>query len=185
MKGCPQTDTQSILEHGFSVKNRMFDLIYHIRDNKPLKYNWILPKWIYNSILIENLPNDQIIKIYCIFHDIGKYRCITYDEQGKKHFPNHAEISYKTFKKYFDNPVSAELIRKDMDFHLLRTDKLKEFSEYKYCTTLILSALSEIHSNAEMFGGINSTSFKIKWKHTDRRGRQIINLLKNKSITNK
>jgi hypothetical protein len=74
--------------------------------------------------------------------------------------------------------VSADLISRDMDFHLLRADKLQEFSEYEYATTLILSALSEVHSNATMFGGTDSVSFKIKWKHSNKRGRQVLNLIK-------
>lgn len=39
--------------------------------------------------------------------------------------------------------------------------------------TLLLAALAEIHSNAKMFGGIESSSFKSKWKKIDRRGNQI------------
>jgi hypothetical protein len=41
--------------------------------------------------------------------------------------------------------------------------------------------LCEIHANADMFGGINSTSFKIKFKQINKRGKAIINFLKEKN----
>jgi hypothetical protein len=43
----------------------------------------------------------------------------------------------------------------------------------KDAITLLIAALAEVHSNASLFGGIESTSFKIKWKTIDKRGRQI------------
>jgi hypothetical protein len=46
--------------------------------------------------------------------------------------------------------------------------------------TLLVTSLCELHSNASMFGGIESTSFKIKYKQLDKRGNQVLKLLKNK-----
>ena len=178
MKNTPQTDTQSVWQHGQSVRNYMFDLLDHLEKGTPLTYDWKLPSWIYDPILLENLPDRQTLELYTVYHDCGKPYCLTYDEDGRKHFPNHAEVSFNTFNQIFDNDVSADLIRRDMDFHLLRADSLQKFSEYKYYNVLMLSALSEIHSNAIMFGGKDSTSFKIKWKHSDKRGRQVLNLVK-------
>lgn len=40
--------------------------------------------------------------------------------------------------------------------------------------TPLVTARSEVHANATMFGDIASTSFKSKWKHVDRRGRAIL-----------
>lgn len=40
--------------------------------------------------------------------------------------------------------------------------------------TLLVTALAELHSNAAMFGGIESTSFKIKWKKLDKLGKKLI-----------
>jgi hypothetical protein len=178
MKETPQTDTQSVWDHGQSVQNYMNDLLDHLQKDTPLKYEWKLPDWIYDPILLESLPNKETLDLYTLYHDCGKPFCLIYDEDGRKHFPNHAEVSCNTFNKVFDNSVSADLISRDMDFHLLRADKLQEFSEYEYATTLILSALSEVHSNATMFGGTDSVSFKIKWKHSNKRGRQVLNLIK-------
>jgi hypothetical protein len=66
----------------------------------------------------------------------------------------------------------------DMDIHILSADALKEFSERPEAISLLITGLAEIHSNASMFGGIESTSFKIKWKHLNKRGRQLLNLMK-------
>jgi hypothetical protein len=45
----------------------------------------------------------------------------------------------------------------------------------------LLTGLCEIHSNARMFGGIESTGFKIKWKHLDKMGKRIIERIRSKS----
>jgi hypothetical protein len=37
-------------------------------------------------------------------------------------------------------------------------------------------AMAEVHSNAQMFGGENSDSFKIKAKHLEKRGRQVMSM---------
>jgi hypothetical protein len=39
---------------------------------------------------------------------------------------------------------------------------------------LLLTGLCELHSNAQMFGGIDSTSFKIKFKQLERLGKKVI-----------
>ena len=62
----------------------------------------------------------------------------------------------------------------DMDIHLLKADGIEEFASRPEAATLLLTSLAEIHSNAAMFGGIDSTSFKIKWKHINKRGKKII-----------
>ena len=36
----------------------------------------------------------------------------------------------------------------DMDIHLLKSENVKEFIKLEYCVNLLLSGLSEIHSNA-------------------------------------
>jgi len=66
----------------------------------------------------------------------------------------------------------------DMDVHLLKDAGVDGFSSRPEAATLLLTALAEIHSNAEMFGGIESTSFKIKWKQLNRRGKKILIKLK-------
>ena len=147
MGQCEQTPGQSVLDHGESVNSYLFDLVGHLRTGQPLKFEWKLPDWIYEhkNMFLESLPDDETLSLYTRYHDIGKPFCLEIDENGRRHFPNHAEVSYKVFTQFFENNVAAELIRSDMD----------------------------IHSNAQMFGGMSSTSFKIKWKAITQRGKQI------------
>lgn len=182
MKNCEQTKGQSVLQHGISVKNYFFDLINHLKHGTPLRYEWRLPDWVYENkdLLLSSLPNDRTLKLYTILHDCGKPYSRVIDSDGKVHFPNHAEASYQTFKNLYDDPIAAFLIRSDMDIHTLKSEGVEEFSKNPYALTLLLSGLAEIHSNAQMFGGIDSTSFKIKWKCINQRGKQIINQLNKK-----
>ena len=182
MKKCEQTQNQSVLQHGFSVKNHLFDIICHLRNNTKLKYDWILPNWIYpnKELILSSLPDDRTLKLYTIFHDCGKPYCLSIDEYGKRHFQNHAQKSYDIFQYHFKNDIAAELILHDMDIHLLKSDGVEKFCENSYALTLLLTGLSEIHSNSIMFGGKDSTSFKIKLKSLSKRGNQIINQIKNK-----
>ena len=183
MKNCEQTKGMSVLTHGISVKNYLFDLINHLETNAPLQYDWVMPDWIYENreLILSNLPSEQTLKRYAILHDCGKPFCRQVDESGKVHFPEHAEVSYQIFKDLYDDPIAAFLIKHDMDIHLLKADDVQGFSQNPYALTLLLTGLAEIHSNAQMFGGYNSTSFKIKWKSINKRGKQIINLIKNKN----
>ncbi len=168
MSECEQTKGQSVLEHGVSVKNYLFDLINH----------WVLEN---KDLLLSSLPDDETLELYTIYHDCGKPFCLEIDENGKRHFPNHAEVSYQIFNQVFNNSVAADLILHDMDIHLLKSDGVVEFCQNPHALTLLLTGLSELHSNAQMFGGLDSTSFKIKWKCINQRGKQIINQLKNKN----
>jgi len=181
MKSCPQTETQSVLDHGFSVKNYLFDLLDHLEKGTPLKFEWKLPEWIYEEkeFILKSLPSRQTLKLYTIFHDCGKPQCLTIDEEGKRHFPNHAEASYNTFINLFDDNAAADLIRRDMDIHLLKSEGVDDFCKNPNAIASLITGLAEIHSNAKMFGGIESTSFKIKWKSISKRGKQIIQTLKN------
>ena len=128
---------------------------------------------------MNNLPSDKTLKYYTILHDCGKPYCLDIDSDGKRHFPDHANESYKVFSKIFNDDIVSHLIKHDMDIHLLKSDGVEKFCENSYCLTLLLVGLAEIHSNANMFGGINSTSFLIKKKSILKRGKSIINIIKN------
>ena len=175
---CKQYNNQSILEHGISVRNYFIDLFEYL-NGKKLKYHWKIPEWLESNkqFVLNNLLDIKIIELYTIFHDCGKPYCIV-EQNNNIHFTNHANISYEIWTSLFpDQNQVASLIKMDMDIHTIKAEQLKEFVKRKECITLLLVGLSEIHSNAEMFGGIDSNSFKIKYKHIDRRGKAIINVL--------
>ena len=182
MSNCEQTSGQSVLQHGESVKNYLFDLINHMRTGSPLEYKWILPDWLIDNknLILSSLPDDETLELYTTYHDCGKPFCLLTDGDGKRHFPNHSEVSHYYFNQVFDNKIASDLIRHDMDIHLLKSNGVDEFCKNKHAITLLLTGISEIHSNSSMFGGIDSTSFKIKNKNITQRGKQIINNIKNK-----
>lgn len=177
MMNTKQTDTQNVLEHGIAVHNKFKQLL-----NDDVS-EWKLPTWFTDNkdFILKNLHDIDILSEYHILHDIGKPYCLKYDENGKRHFPDHAKVSFDTYKSISDNKVVADLILKDMDLHTIKADEVEDFvnrNSIKTILTLLVTALCEIHANADMFGGIDSQSFKIKFKQLDRRGNQILKLLK-------
>lgn len=175
MAKCEQTTGWSVLDHGESVWSYTQKLL-----NKDFA-GFRVPNWLtenYDEIL-ANLHDVEIIKEYNIYHDCGKPYCLTVDEDGKRHFPNHAEVSKNT---YMALPVGhipshltvANLIGWDMVLHTATAEEIQALNlNKKDLNTLLITALAEIHSNASMFGGIESISFKQKWKKLDRRGNMI------------
>jgi hypothetical protein len=99
---------------------------------------------------------------------------LTVDEDGKRHFPNHASVSADIFRKHFNDESTAKLIGDDMCLHTLTAEEInaKNWSK-RDALSLLITALAELHSNATMFGGIESTSFKIKWKKLDGHGKRL------------
>jgi len=143
--------------------------------------NWRLPEWfqLYKSQILGNLLDTETILEYALFHDCGKPFCQETDSEGRIHFPNHAEISAQIWLDHGGDEQIANLIRLDMDIHRLKAEQIEEFCKRKEAITLLIAGLAEIHSNANMFGGIDSDSFKIKWKHIDRRGKAICKIIFN------
>lgn len=178
MKNCLQTQNQSVYQHGISVRDHMFELIYYLESNI-ISNNWKLPQWIitYRTDLLKNLLSKDLIEEYTIFHDCSKPYCLYIDENGNRHFPNHAQLSGELWYKISGNKDVANLMSMDMDIHKLKSEQILEFASRPEAITLLLAGLAEIHSNSQMFGGIDSTSFKIKYKHIDKRGRAICKIL--------
>jgi hypothetical protein len=174
MKECFQIeDRQTVLQHGESVLEYFDDLF----DSK--KFNWKIPPWFYeNKELIKDLLLPySYIKKYAIYHDCGKPFCKVIDKQGRVHFPEHSTKSFEIFSKVFpDESLVAQLIKRDMDVHLLKAKDIENFCRDKsQAITLLVIGLCEINSNANLFGGIESISFKIKYKQINKRGSKIIN----------
>lgn len=174
MQSCPQTDSQTVYQHGVSVKEHIFELITFLKTGQ-INDGWRLPDWIhkYRKQLLESLVPENIIEEYTIFHDCGKPYCLTIDDNGKRHFPDHAEKSYQTWMKIGGNHQAAKLMKMDMIIHTMKAADIDEFIKHDEATTLLLAGLAEVHSNAKMFGGIESESFKIKWGQINKRGKAI------------
>lgn len=187
---CEQTKGQSVYQHGVSVYQYLEDLVYNLENENEIypfhnsKNNWKLPNWIfqYKNGILSNLHDEEVISKYCLFHDCGKSFCREIDSEGKVHFPNHAEVSKRVFLEAGGCEIPAKLIGWDMDCHQLNSIEIAERCNkdwtVKDACTLLLVSFSELHSNARMFsdGHINileSTSFKIKYKQLDKRGKQI------------
>jgi len=177
MTSCEQTAGMTILQHGEMVAAYYADLLNHLERGNPLKYQWRLPEWASRPEVLDALPSREIMGEYHLFHDCGKPACLTFDEDGRRHFPNHTAVSKETWLQAGGSEEIGMLIGMDMDAHLLKADNLEEFATRPQAQALLLTALAEIHANAAMFGGIESTSFKIKWKHIDKRGRQIMDII--------
>lgn len=174
MSNCPQTENQSVLEHGQSVWEHTTKLISGQFEG------FRLPDWFkeHHAFIVNNMHSTEDIKNYNIFHDCGKPRCIEYDVEGRRHFPNHAEVSKQTWLEYFpDDKIVGDLIGYDMCLHTETAEQIKSHNwDIKTAFTLLVTAFAEIHSNAAMFGGIESVSFKMKYKKLEKRGKMLLKM---------
>jgi len=59
----------------------------------------------------------------------------------------------------------------------MKAADIDEFIKKPEAITLLIVGLAEIHSNAELFGGYDSQSFKIKWNQINRRGNAVVKKL--------
>lgn len=173
MKACQQNQHQTIHQHGLAVASKYQDLIAGRHTG------WKLPDWFhqFKDRLLADQPDAELMALYHEFHDCGKPFCRQVDEDGKQHFPNHAQISASIWRVKCGDGLIAALIQHDMDLHLLKPSTIETFTRYDLAPALLLTALSELHANAEMFGGIDSTSFCIKWKTLAKTGKHICNHL--------
>ncbi|HNC58768.1 MAG TPA: hypothetical protein PLP33_25305 [Leptospiraceae bacterium] len=162
----------TIKMHGEAVWNNTKDLIL----GKFARFR--LPDWFIKNHhnIINSLHSWEDIRFYTLYHDVGKGLVKTVDEQGSIHFPNHEKKSKEIFQKYFPAfPEAAELIGLDMLMHISNPTQIAESNlPTKTLLTLLFVAFAEIHANAEMFGGTESTSFKIKYKNLDRIGKNLV-----------
>jgi hypothetical protein len=179
MKTCEQMPGLSVLAHGLLVQKHYRDLIGHIRDGAPLALEWRLPEWVHDPEILSRIFDDAVMDRYIVHHDCGKPRCLTIDEDGRRHFPGHASASREVWLEAGGDMEAAELIGMDMDVHLLKEEGVTEFAARPQAIALLVTGLSEIHANADLFGGISSVGFKMKWKQIDKRGRSILRRFKN------
>lgn len=100
---------------------------------------------------------------YHVYHDCGKHLVLYTDENGRRHFPDHAAASALQYEAIFPNDHrTCDLIAHDMDFHIMRGEDLRVLWAQPLAATLYLTSWAEIRANAAMFGGFESESYKIK-----------------------
>ena len=177
---------QTILDHGMSVCDEFKKLFTMLNSNFSINIDncKTIPFWFfqYKNILHELCSKHfDYICSYLIYHDCGKPFCLIIDDNGKRHFPNHAIISKNTFLQYSSNQFIANLIEKDMLCHITKPKDYLSLVYEPYIELLLCSALAELHSNASMFGGFASDSFKIKFKNLDKLGQRILDTKYNKN----
>ena len=179
MAHCNQTKGQTILAHGLSVARYYQDLYawLHQPDDYTPVFDWILPEWAWDPRLREALLPLQDTLTYQLYHDCGKPFCLEFDDQGRRHFPNHAEISHAVWTALNPDDHIAWLIQHDMEIHLAKAQDAPRIASTPYWATQLLTGLAELHSNAAMFGGTDSTSFKIKYKALNKTGKRVLALI--------
>lgn len=179
MLNTEQMKGQSVYQHGVSVSAHLETLIVYLRDETLPEGDWRLPSWLeeYNKDLLANIHDEETRRLYTMFHDCGKPYCMVKDlTTGQNRFPNHVEASHQIWQLNNGCPIVGKLILNDMVIHTASAEEIKahlyEWS-LKDSATLLLVALAEITSNAKLFGGSESISFKMKWKTVEKRGKQI------------
>lgn len=173
MHSTQQTENQTVVQHGRAV----YEMTKRI-----IAGQWSgmrIPEWFkeYHTRIVANLHNIDTIRRYNYLHDCGKPFCLQVSEDGRRHFPNHEQVSKEVFERFFvrTDEIAADLIGWDMCLHTETADEIKAHNwDIKTAMTLFITSLAEIHSNAEMFGGIDSVSFKMKWKKLNKRGKMFM-----------
>ena len=193
MRQVEQTKGLDLLEHGTDVYEKFLDILTEaktaltndiFKQSSDLK----LPNWLYKVLFhCDFLAPLKIIRTYLIYHDCGKAFCDPSTEERK--FPNHAAVSASVWGYMFavgkNTPMRAHherialLMGFDMFLHTTKPSNLKacltgNFEHVEFLNEnwyiLLVAALAEIHANADQFGGIDSDSFKIKWKRLNKSG---------------
>jgi len=178
MKNTIQFKDISVFKHGELV-NCEFLKIYNYLISNNLKY---LPNkyhdWLINNrqFILNELNKFKLTDIleYQLMHDCGKPYCIKI-ENGKSHFPNHANVSANIYSKISNNNLIINCIKDDMYIHLIKANDVDDFITKPHYIILLITGLAELYANAQMFGGMDSISFKIKYKQILKRGRKILN----------
>lgn len=194
MKQCFQVEGMNMLQHGELVHEWFQFLIGRNSGSKEHKK----PEWF--DFLKERhytnfLRYEREIYTYHRYHDCGKPYCEKYGLSGSDNretrFPEHHYHSFRIFQnidfssndKFQFKEVRRKSIEKwinhDMVIHTKNKTTIKEefLDPFNWgemdAVILLFTALSELHANAQMFGGIQSDSFKIKYKKVTGNGKMI------------
>jgi hypothetical protein len=157
MKATPQGKS-NVWQHGKDCCDMLDRILGGEKLPRMDKISWL-------KDAIEQFPQElsQDIYTYLLFHDIGK--TTTHDGQG--HYPGHAAESARIWRQIDGRDNIARWMESDMVMH---SGSREEAYVLQDRHILRLTALTECYSNAEMFGGFESDSFKIKLKKLIRNG---------------
>lgn len=178
MKETYQFKDIDMLKHGEMVYEEYRKIIQAIESKNEDYFSNIgfSFEWEFIEKLYSYQYDVDTMKSYQIYHDCGKHLSKTIDENGKIHYPNHAQYSSDLYGQYFNNPIAQDLILKDLNFHSFKCDQIVEWIEAENKQTLAslyITAWSELLANASLFGGIDSDSFKIKRKKLIQSGKKL------------
>lgn len=150
MKGTYQTPTQNVLQHGESVFEYTKKIICGDWDSMRIPESFSF----FHTEIVNNLHPIEIVKRYNVYHDCGKPYCLEIDSEGKSHFPSHEVISKSLWEHLFPNgPIVSRLIGYDMVLHKETAETITSLNLSKAdASTLMVTSLAEIHSNAKLFG---------------------------------
>lgn len=88
--------------------------------------------YVYEHILhvIDGVPNNIVLRMVTLFHDIGKPLVYTEDEVGVGHFYNHWEKSKEIFDQFAEKYCLEENMKKLISnlilYHDLNIDKISD-----------------------------------------------------------
>lgn len=173
-------DKQTVYEHCEVVQKRAVELYNHIVHHHVLTSWWCLPDWVHENapVIRKEIVSLQEISRYTLYHDCGKPLVAKY-ENGKMKFPAHEWYSSEVYKSWLKKDRRVyRLILNDMLIHRSKATDIEKIMSIRERVTLLLVSLCEVHSNAELFGGSGSDSFKIKYKKVAARGEKIFKGIK-------
>jgi len=171
------SSTISLWQHGADCKKAFIEIMngekFGILDKIPWLDNAIEEMKSSLGEMSKSNIKWQNILTYLQFHDIGKLRCKTTDENGI-HYYNHPKESFKTWIEIGGDEFIANLMLKGMAMHSSNQKEIAATLYREEFKILRLTALAELISNSRngIFGpeGIHETSFKIKFKKLKNNG---------------
>ena len=87
---------------------------------------------VYEHILhvVDNVPNNLVLRLAALFHDIGKPLVYIKDESGRGHFYGHWHSSREIFEKYAEKYELDDYLKNKVSnlilYHDLNIDKISK-----------------------------------------------------------
>lgn len=115
----------------------IFGIIPELEQCKGFNQNSVWHDYdVYEHILhvVDGVPNDIVLRLASLFHDLGKPATYTEDENGVGHFYGHWEVSKMIFDEFaskykldekIKNSVSNLILYHDLNMGKIDDDKLK------------------------------------------------------------